>query len=201
MHRLGNCALLGVIAWASSCARPKQEAVAHRVAERLPSAAPDTVCTGCPTGLSRTDSARIVYWSFVDRFPHRRSQIIRRFGAPDSIKGNSLAHQEDFGPNDSVVALYYKGLSVRYLVSAGGREFLKEVSVSDSSQRLPMHLGIGVSRSRLERIFGEPDYVTRRRDSTEVAFYAGANSGGPDQLVFILVRSSVRRIVWSYFVD
>jgi hypothetical protein len=201
MHRLKRLPLLGALALATSCGTPERQPVTRSASTRLEASPTDTVCSLCSQARTRTDSARILYWSFAEHFPEKRAQLIERFGAPLGTNSDTLSYQNDSGGPDSTVTFQYVGFSVSYFVGTGAREFATHVSVTDSNQALPLPVGIGASRSQLEHYFGAPDYEARRGDSVLIQFPATEGGGGENELVFLLVGNAVRRIVWSYFVD
>lgn len=153
--------------------------------------------------FSPTDSARFFYWSFAGGFDATRAQLVARLGAPASTTRDTLRNEHDPGVVDTLVTLGYPGLSVRYFVGSRGNEFPTAVSVTDSAIVLPLPVGIGARRAALERYFGAPDDERYRRDSVLVGFAVPSVgiSPGDNELVFVFVGSTVRRIDWVYYVD
>jgi hypothetical protein len=179
-----------------ACAAPKQEAAGGSPFHREVPPTADTTTSPLP---STTDSARSAYWAFVNKLDGRRGDVGKVLGPPTSSSGDTLRNVHDPTVVDSLVTLHYPGLEVQFFVgAAGGNEFPTLVSTTDSSVRLPLPVGIGSSRAELERAFGRADFESSRSDSVCLQFEV---SGGSNQLVFLLLNNTVRRIEWSYYVD
>jgi hypothetical protein len=183
---------------------------ACRASERKPTADTSAVLVAPPAPeslppgkLTATDSARFRYWSFAGRFGESRSGLVARFGAPRSTSSDTLRNQHDPGVVDSLVTLWYAGFSVRFFVGSSGNEFPLAVSVTDSSIGLPLPVGIGSRRSAIDHYFGTPDYEKSRGDSllTQFVVPSAGISPGDNEVVFVLVGNTVRRIEWVYYID
>lgn len=192
--------MLVAAALSAACAGSEQKRAADTTAAPVAPPGPQPVPAA---SISSPDSARAFYWSFVDRFGASRSQLIARLGAPASTISDTLRNQHDPRVVDSLVTLRYAGLSVRFFVGMGGNEFPTAVSVTDSGIALPLQVGIGAGRTEVERVFGEADYERTRGDSTLVEFLVPSVgiSPGDNELTFVFVGGTVRRIEWVYYVD
>jgi hypothetical protein len=187
-------------ALSAGCAASEQKRAPDTTAAAVVPPSPESLP---PASLSSTDSARTLYWSFVNRFGESRSQAIARLGAPASTTSDTLRNQHDPRVVDSLVTLRYAGLSVRFFVGIAGNEFPTAVSVTDSGIGLPLRVGIGARRAEIEHVFGLADYEKTQGDSLFVEFVvpSAGISPGDNELAFVFVRGAVRRIEWVYYVD
>jgi hypothetical protein len=188
--------VLVTLALASACAAPERQAKSDSTSATPSLGASDTVSIATPPS---SDSARVLFWSFVSRLGESRSEVIAALGAPISKTGDTLRNWHDTTVVDSLVTLRYPKLEVEFFVGVGGKEFPTVVSVSDSNVRLPIGIGIGATQLALERVFGGPDFRTVRGDSVFMRFSVPGEVD--NELVFVLVANAVRKIEWAYYVD
>jgi len=102
------------------------------------------------------------------RFGRTRVEIERALGAPP-----------------------YPGLVIRYSSAAA----LKSVAITAPTYHLPQGIGIGTSRSDVERLLGEPQELT---DGRYLYLYS---DGYPDTVEFYFRDGRVRGIEWTYWVE
>jgi len=148
---------------------------------------------------SPTDSARLLYWSFADKFGRSRAELVARLGPPASVTTDTSQNRYDSTEVDTVVTLRYSTAAVGFFVFQRGGEFPVLVSVRDPAVKLPIKVGIGASRPDLERVFGPPDDVIPQGDSTLVQFKVPGQED--TALVFTLVGGVVREVGWATFPD
>jgi hypothetical protein len=195
-------AILVAAALTVACSASEREPGADTTATTVRVAVPPP--ESLPAGdVSRTDSARFRYWSFAGRLSGSRADVAAKLGAPRSTTGAALRNRHDPHVVDSLVTLWYAGISVQFFVGARGKEFPIAVSVTDSGISLPLPVGIGARRTEIDRTFGLTDYEKWHGD-TLLAEYLVPSAGispGDDELVFAFVRGIVRRIGWVYYVD
>jgi hypothetical protein len=184
----------------AACRGSERKPATDTTAVQVEPPAPESLPAG---PLSSTDSARFHYWQFAGRFGESRAALVAKLGTPTSTTSDTLRNQHDPTVVDSLVTLWYAGVSVRFFVGSSGNEFPLAVSVTDSSIGLPLPVGIGSPRSAIDRSFGAPDYEKRRGDSLLAQFVvpSAGISPGDNELIFVFVGGTVRRIEWVYYVD
>ncbi len=153
--------------------------------------------------LTSTDSARLRYWGYVTQFGDSRQQFSARLGIAMSASGHTIRNQYDSAVLDSVVTVVYRGITVRFFVGAGGKEFPTQLEVTDSAVRLPGPVGVGSRRSELDQYFGEAEHQEQRADTLLLDYVVPETAPDytPQDIWCALVGGVVRKLAWVYYTD
>jgi hypothetical protein len=138
-----------------------------------------------PTDLVAVDE-------FIDAplrlFGRTRASVEGALGAPRTIEARSLPGGRSAG-TDAVDELTYPGVVV---VVSRRSAAVRRVEVRQARWPLPRGLNVGVARSQVEQVLGEPQVVT---DVSILYLYSDAY---PDTVEFYFRDDRVQRIEWIY---
>ncbi len=197
VHRASATVLVAV---SVCCAKPHPSAgsagtTATGAAQRVASKPNQT--------LTSTDSARLRYWGYVTQFGDSRQQFGARLGTATSASGDTVRNEHDSTVLDSVVTVVYRGITVRFFVGAGGKEFPTQLEVTDSTVRLPGPVGVGSRRSEVDQYFGEAEHQEQRADTLLLDYVVPATAPDytPQDIWCALVSGVVRKVAWVYYTD
>jgi hypothetical protein len=141
-------------------------------------------------GIPATDIVAVD--EFIDGpralFGRTRAEVERTLGAPSDLHARTLPGGRR-ALTDAVDELAYPGVIIG--VSRGSAA-LRRVVITEASWVLPRGLNVGVPRSRVEQLLGEPQAVT---DGSAVYLYSDAY---PDTVEFYFRGGRVQRIEWLY---
>lgn len=121
-------------------------------------------------------------------FGRTRAGIERTLGAPSGLRARTLPGGRR-APTEAVDELTYPGVVIG--VSRGSTA-LRRVEVSEPRWALPRGLNVGVTRTRVEEVLGEPQAAT---DASALYLYSDAY---PDTVEFYFRGGRVQRIEWLY---
>jgi hypothetical protein len=138
-----------------------------------------------PTDLRAVDE-------FIDApralFGRTRAMVERTLGAPATVQPRSLPGGRS-ATLDAIDELVYPGVVIAVSRRSAG---LRRVEISEPQWTLPRGLNVGVARSRVEELLGEPQAVT---DVSALYLYSDAY---PDTVEFYFRSGRVLRIEWLY---
>lgn len=129
-----------------------------------------------------------------------RAALRKAIGDPDSVRARSVPNPHDAAVTDSVLTLYYPGLSAQfYRAGYDGRELLSSLTISDDRYlrpESPLRLGMAADEVRL--VLGEPS-----RSDGGLLDYActTCDAAGYDVLELRLARDQLQRITLRYWID
>ena len=101
------------------------------------------------------------------------------------------------GQIDTLVTARYPGLEIEAYQITGGRTFIREVTVTDERYRTADGLGVGATRSEIERAAGEPTQTTVGSPIYELG-------DGPTSTTLEVnydASGRAERLVWRPYVD
>jgi hypothetical protein len=129
------------------------------------------------------------------RLGNTREEIIANLGEPRSETVARIPNRHDPQQTDRYYTIEYDGLTVEiYHVTAGDRQLLDSVIITDARHPVKYDLGIGTAISHVTEVLGQPN---ERRDNTLI--YEDAE--GLDRVIFTPRNNRVSRIEWDYYVD
>lgn len=150
---------------------------------------------------SAFDSALISIHKLGRSFGETRSGIRRRLGAP--LYSSAEVSRSRYSPGmDSVIRWSYSGRSFSIIrVAFDTREFLLKTEITDPHERLPAGIRIGQStRREIVAAFGSADAEKTVAD-TLVLSITPPSQVYEDVVDFYLVRGTLRKIRWFFYVD
>ena len=135
-------------------------------------------------------------------FGESRAALRASLGPPDSVTTQVLANRHVAGETDSGFVWWYRGRRFGVLRPGPvGRDLLLSTDLWDPSQSLPG--GIRVDRTRWESV--EPVLAPASRQEmgadTAVLVYLWPPDGAADEVRFMFVADTLRRVTWVFYVD
>ena len=144
------------------------------------------------------DSAIAAYVAAREQFGTTQERIRAALGTPDSVQATPFQNRHDSTQTDTVIQLYYPGLTLGlYRVALSGTDLLGEVILSRRRSAPPLGVGIGSTREQLEAAFGPPSEEGQDEAGHETLEYIHELEG----VTFVLDKSVVSRIEWTVHVD
>ena len=138
-----------------------------------------------PTDLLAVDE-------FIDApralFGRTRATVEHTLGAPAAVHPRSLPGGRS-ATHDAIDELAYPGVVIGVSRRSAG---LRRVEISEPRWPLPRGLNVGIARSRVEELLGEPQAMT---DVSALYLYSDAY---PDTVEFYFRAGRVHRIEWLY---
>jgi hypothetical protein len=129
-----------------------------------------------------------------------RADIAALLGGPDSVSVTTVANRHDPAVTDSVLTLFYDGLSaVVYRAGYDGKEMLAALEITQSRHlRSPAGAGIGATAEDVIAALGRPD-----SGSDEYLEFTCAECliAGHETVRFVLSRGAVARIEIRHWID
>lgn len=184
----GKAALVAAILLISACGNTDPQPLPS-----LPSEAADLPPTASePLGI--TDRADLFTRALREK-PSTRATLRMEYGPPDSMSSRTTPNRHVPGAVDTLEALHYAGLSVRFHVPGSGGEIVSRVEVFDN--RYLEYPLIGASFAELERQIGAPE---QRSDSLAI-YRCRACVAGDDPVELIIGEDLIRRVRFNYYVD
>ena len=121
--------------------------------------------------------------------------LLDRLHEPQNTSIETQENTHDPSQTDTLRTRQYEGLQLTVYHVSGGKEILKNVTVTDSRYETSEGLSTGMSRSEAESLRGQPD---QRQDGTYVY-----NLGGPMPTMLHIAFSGdqVSRMEWQYPID
>ena len=141
-------------------------------------------------GIPATDIVAVD--EFIDApralFGRTRAGVERTLGAPSGLRARTLPGGRR-APTEAVDELAYPGVVIGVSRRSAAQ---RRVVITEASWALPRGLNVGVPRSRVEQLLGEPQAVT---DASALYLYSDAY---PDTVEFYFRGGHVQRIEWLY---
>lgn len=124
------------------------------------------------------------------------SGLRSEFGAPDSTHARPTPNRHIPGQTDSIVTVYYPGLTVEAYRTADARELVQRVDVL-ANRWLRRAPGIGAGREEVGGALGAP---TEQSDST-LAYLCMQCGPVEEPITFFFADDRVRRVRFAFYVD
>jgi hypothetical protein len=150
---------------------------------------------------STFDSALVAVHKFGSRFGETRGAIRQALGAPPH-RSAEVPHSRYAAGMDSVIKWSYPGRSFSIIrVAFDTREFLLKTEITDRQERLPARIRIGQSTKReIITAFGATNTEETVADTLILSF-SPPWQFYEDTIDFYLVRGTLRKIRWFFYVD
>lgn len=164
---------------------------AARPARAVAPAAPDTAAI---------DTLLAQVWRAGAGRGANRAAVIRQVGAPDSVVVKS--YRDAAWPGiDSIARVWYPSLEFAYIVTRDHRDLLANVTLFGPGDTLPGPIVVGRTTERtLRDLLDHVPTITRRGGATVFVCDLPWN-GGDDQIEFLVVADTLRRVHWRPWVD
>lgn len=129
-----------------------------------------------------------------------RAAVLRHVGAPDSVVVR--VYRDSAWPGiDSVARVWYPSYEYAYIVTRDHRDLLGSVTLFGSRDTLPGPIVVGRTTTRMLRdLLDHVPTVTHRGRATIFVCDLPWN-GGDDQIEFVVVADTLRRVHWRPWVD
>jgi hypothetical protein len=176
-------------------------------------AATSTPSVGAGT-IARTDTAPSVHFSsasdslcgeFAENgllIPDtRRSAVAAQIGRrPDSTRSQPTPNPHTTGQTDSVVYVFYPGLTLHYIVlgkATGERDMLLAADVSDNRFLKYPSVGVGANAETIVSTFGEPE----EQASNMLTYTCAMHIMSGSTVHFYLENDRVEHVEYTFYVD
>lgn len=129
-----------------------------------------------------------------------RAAVLRQVGAPDSVVVR--VYRDSAWPGiDSVARVWYPSFEYAYIVTRDHRDLLGSVTLFGASDTLPGPIVVGRTTTRtLRDLLDHVPTITHRGHTTTFVCDLPWN-GGDDQIEFVVVADTLRRVHWRPWVD
>lgn len=129
-----------------------------------------------------------------------RAELSRALGGPDSVRGRVVPNRHDGAISDSLLTVYYPGLSVEFFRAGfDGRELLSAlVIVDDRYLRPESPLRLGMEEDEVRLVLGEPGGSAGGTLSYRCTT---CNAAGYDVLELRLADGQLRQLALRYWID
>lgn len=121
--------------------------------------------------------------------------LLDRLNEPQSTSAETRQNTHDPSQTDTLRTRRYDGLELTVYHVSGGKEILKNVTVAGSQYQTDQGLSVGMTRSELESLRGQPE---ERQDGTYIYNLGG---GMPTMLHISFSGDEVSRMEWQYPID
>ena len=162
-------------------------ASATSIASAVPEPAFDSASVAGLTCLTLMDAVFLA--------PLTREELLQAYGAPDSVHARTEPNRHVAGVIDSLVQVYYPGLTAGFRKPGEGTDLITQMEVTDNRYIRYPSIGIGARRDRLIQVVSDTSLV--RDDRVEYDCGMGAN----EPVTFWLVGEQIRRVSKLYYVD
>lgn len=129
-----------------------------------------------------------------------RAAVLRHVGAPDSTV--VTAYRNAAWPGiDSIARVWYPSFEYAYVVTRDHRDLLASVTLFGASDTLPGSIVVGrTTARRLRDLLDHVPTVSHHGKTTTFVCDLPWN-GGDDQIEFVIVADTLRRVHWRPWID
>ncbi len=129
-----------------------------------------------------------------------RAAVVRRVGAPDSVVVR-LYRDSAWPGIDSIARVWYSSYEYAFVVTRDHRDLLASVTLFGAGDTLPGSIVVGRTTARMLRdLLDHVPTVTHRAGTTTFVCDLPWN-GGDDQIEFVVVADTLRRVHWRPWID
>lgn len=163
-----------------------------------PEAPVDATSDGASPGISEAldiPYREALFTQLLRERPSSRAWVRSTLGDPDSATSRLVPNRHVPGATDTLVALYYPGIVVRFHVPEPGGELLSQLDVSDN--RYLAYPLIGAPVALVEEEVGPADEV----GDTLRSYRCHSCVAGDDPVSMIVRDGEIVRIRFQYYVD